>query len=352
VLEQPSAATFQRDAAEQTATRLVDQILARAAADRASDIHVEPQDSTVRLRLRIDGMLKDIASLPTRLAPSITARIKILARMNISEQRLPQDGRFSAVIGSRRLDVRAATYPTVFGEKTALRLLDRTTLNVRLEEIGMSGSLLAAYRDLIQRPEGIVLVTGPTGSGKTSTLYGSVRELSERGLNILTLENPVEYELPGINQGQVNEIFGFTFAKGLRAILRHMGLEPYLLASAVIGVVAQRLVRRICDTCRVAEPILPEVARLFPPPAPAALARGKGCRVCGHTGYRGRVGLFELLSTTEEIRRLVIQRAPEDEIETASRRYGYETLRAVGLRRVVEGTATLEEVLRVTRARE
>ena len=399
LLEEPRSPNFERDAdADQSATRLVDQILARAAADHASDIHLEPQETGLRLRLRIDGVLAEIANLPGRLAPSITARIKVLAGIDISEHRIPQDGRFSATVGARRLDFRVATYPTVWGEKTVLRLLDRASLTVRLEEVGMMAGLLGAYRELVHRPEGIVLITGPTGSGKTSTLYATLRELSEKGNNIVTLENPVEYELAGINQGHVNDKTGFTFAAGFRAILRQdpdiilvgeirdketlevaieaaltghlvfstlhtnsavgtvtrlvdMGLEPYLVASAVIGIVAQRLARRICEACRRAMPCPPEVLRFFPAPGPSALYRGTGCKLCNQTGYRGRTGLFELLRMTDELRRLILRSASEEELEAANRKGGQATLREEGLAQVIAGVTTLDEVLRITQER-
>ena len=399
VVEEPEGPSFARDAeADQSATRLIDQILARAAADHASDIHLEPQEASLRLRLRVDGVLAEAASLPKRLAPSVTARIKVLAGMDISEHRMPQDGRFTATVGSRRLDFRVATYPTVWGEKTVLRLLDRASLDVYLEDVGMTAALLTAYRELIHRPEGIILITGPTGSGKTSTLYATLRELSEKGHNIVTLENPVEYELAGINQGQVNEKVGFTFSAGFRAILRQdpdiilvgeirdtetlevaieaaltghlvfstlhtnsavatvtrlvdMGLEPYLMASAVIGIVAQRLTRRICETCRLPTPTPPEILRFFPAPGPAALHRGTGCKVCNQTGYRGRIGLFEILPMTDALRRLILRRAAEEELEAVNRENGFTTLREEGIARVLEGVTTLDEVLRVTQER-
>jgi len=399
VLEDSAAPALERDReADESAMRIVDQILARAAADHASDIHLEPQEHTLRLRLRVDGVLAEVARLPRRLAASVTARIKVMAGMDISEHRVPQDGRFTATVGSRRLDFRAATYPTVWGEKTVLRLLDRASLNVRLGEIGMTGDLLARYREMTHRPEGMILITGPTGSGKTSTLYATLRDLNERGHNIVTLENPVEYELEGINQGHVNEKAGFTFATGFRAVLRQdpdiilvgeirdtetlevaveasltghlvlstlhtnsavgtvvrlvdMGMEPYLLASSVIGIVAQRLARRICATCRTSEPTPPELQRFFPSPGPAELAHGSGCRLCNASGYRGRVGLFEMLAMTDELRRLILRRASEEELEAANRRNGFSTLREEGIARVVEGVTTLDEVLRTTQER-
>jgi len=400
VVEEPTAPSFQRDAdADQSATRLVDQILARAAADRASDIHLEPEEKGLRLRLRIDGILSEVATLPATLAPAVTARIKVLGGMDIAEHRVPQDGRFTATIGSSRLDLRASTYPTVWGEKTVLRLLDRAALRVELEDIGMTPDLLAAYREVTRRPEGIVLITGPTGSGKTSTLYATLRDLSEGDKNIITIENPVEYELEGINQGQTNDKAGFTFATGLRAILRQdpdvilvgeirdmetlevaveasltghlvlstlhtnsavssvtrlveMGLEPYLLTSAVLGILAQRLVRRLCQNCRTAIPTPPDLLRFFPPPGPREIYRGAGCKECRRSGYRGRLGIFEMLRMTDELRRLILRRASEEDLEAVNRKNGFSTLREEGIARVMEGVTTLDEILRVTQVRE
>jgi type IV pilus assembly protein PilB len=394
--ETPSAAGDRE--ADESAIRVVDQILARAAVDKASDIHLEPQEHWLRLRLRVDGILTEVARLPRRLAPSITARIKVMSGMDIAEHRVPQDGRFSATVGSRRLDFRASTYPTVWGEKTVLRLLDRAALNVKLSDVGMTSTLLTTFREMTARPEGMILITGPTGSGKTSTLYATLRALNDGARNIVTLENPVEYDLEGISQGHVNEKAGFTFASGFRAILRQdpdiilvgeirdqetldvaveasltghlvlstlhtnsavgtitrlvdMGMEPYLLASCVIGIVAQRLARRVCPTCRAVEPTPPEVLSFFPSPGPRELARGHGCRLCTQSGYRGRVGLFEMLTMTDELRRLILRRASEEEIEAACRGTGFSTLREQGIARVMEGVTTLDEILRITQAR-
>jgi type IV pilus assembly protein PilB len=400
VLEESRSTLFERDReADESATRIVDQILARAAADLASDIHLEPQENGLRLRLRVDGVLAEVANLPKRLAPSVTARIKVMSGIDISEHRVPQDGRFSATVGTRRLDFRCATYPTVWGEKTVLRLLDPASLNVRLDEVGMTTALLDTYRELTRRPEGMILITGPTGSGKTSTLYATLRNVNERGLNIVTLENPVEYEIEGVNQGHVNEKAGFTFAAGFRAILRQdpdiilvgeirdretldvaaeasltgrlvfstlhtnnavgtvtrlidMGMEPYLLVSSVIVIMAQRLARRVCSTCHVLTPTPPGLERFFlPGEVPKELARGAGCRLCNQTGYRGRVGLFEMLIMNDELRRLILQHASEQELETAARRDGFVTLRDEGIARVREGVTTLDEVLRTTQVR-
>jgi len=399
-VEERQAFSFRRDEEDdQVAVRLLDQILARAVADRASDIHIEPQEKRLRLRLRIDGVLTQVANLPADLALSLAARAKVLAGMDIAEHRVPQDGRLTVTTAGRRLDLRASTYPTVWGEKVVLRLLDREALRVRLPEVGLSDAVLGEYRALARRPEGMLLITGPTGSGKTSTLYATLSDLVDTGKNIVTLENPVEYELEGINQGQTNDKAGFTFAAGLRAILRQdpdiilvgeirdretldvaveasltghlvlstlhtnsavatvtrlmeMGLEPYLLVSTVLGIVAQRLVRRICARCRTTVAATSETAKYLPSPPPQGLARGAGCKECGQTGYRGRAGIFEMLKMTDELRRLILERAPEDQLETVNRRNGFPSLRDEGLARVRAGVTTLEEVLRATQVRE
>ncbi|MCA1652436.1 MAG: GspE/PulE family protein, partial [Acidobacteria bacterium] len=221
VLDSPSAPLVARDeAAERSAVAVLERVIARAASEGASDIHFEPRIDDFRVRFRVDGTFRDIALLARELSPALVARVKVLSGMDIAEHRLPQDGRFSATVGEHRLDLRSSTYPTVHGEKAVLRLLDNTGLRLQLDRVGFSGQMLEAMRELIQRPEGIVLITGPTGSGKTSTMYAALAELSETGKNIVTIENPVEYSLPGVNQGQTNDKAGFTFAKGLRAVLR------------------------------------------------------------------------------------------------------------------------------------
>ena len=385
------------EVAERSATSLVDRVIARAAADRASDVHLEPMKNSLRVRFRIDGTFHEVAHLLLALAPAVLARIKVLSGMDIAEHRLPQDGRFSATVGGRGLDVRTSTYPTIWGEKAVLRLLDRTRLQLSLDGI-MTGDAIVGLRELITKPEGIILVTGPTGSGKTSPLYASLAELAETGLNIITIEDPVEYWLPGVNQGQTNHKAGFDFSRGLRAILRQdpdvimvgeirdtetmetaieaaltghlvlstlhtnsavatvtrlleMGLEPYLLASAVNGVLAQRLVRKICDTCK--EPIeTPAAMRsLFGADPPAQIYKGMGCQDCRGTGFLGRLGIYELLVLTDEIRRLMHAGATEMQLIEAAKREGMLTLREVCLDRVTDGSTTLEEVIRVTMAR-
>jgi type IV pilus assembly protein PilB len=386
------------EAAERSAVTVVDRVLARAVSEGASDIHLESTVDSFRVRFRVDGTFREIATFAPQLAPAIVARLKVLSGMDIAEHRLPQDGRFSATVGSRRLDMRSSTYPTMYGEKLVLRLLDRSSLRLHLESMGMRGKVLDQFRNLIRRPEGMILVTGPTGSGKTSTLYAGLAELVETGKHIITIEDPVEYALAGVNQGQTNEKAGFTFARGLRAILRQdpdvimvgeirdpetlstaveasltghlvfstlhtnsavstvarvvdMGLEPYLLSSSLMGVVAQRLVRRICVTCRTQIPMPHGVAHLFPGGAPETLHRGKGCQDCRGTGYRGRVAIHELMLINEELRNLILERAPESRVSDAAARGGMVGLRDECLARVMEGETTLEEVVRLTQDR-
>ncbi len=386
------------EAAERSAVTIVDRLLARAAADGASDLHLDSTHDSFRVRFRVDGTFRDVANFVPALAPAVIARVKVLSGMDIAEHRLPQDGRFSVTIGTRRLDLRSSTYPTLHGEKAVLRLLDRSALRLHLESMGMRGSVLERFRDIIRRPEGMVLITGPTGSGKTSTLYAALAELVETGKHIITIEDPVEYALTGVNQGQTNEKAGFTFARGLRAILRQdpdvimvggirdsetlqpaveasltghlvfstlhtnsavataarmidMGLEPYLLASSLLGIVAQRLVRRICPTCRTQVPTPPGVAHLFSAGAPAHLYRGSGCQDCRGTGYRGRVAIHELVVMNEELRHLIMERAPESRLLEAAQRAGMLSLREECLVRVTDGETTLEEVVRLTQER-
>ncbi len=383
------------EATEQTAMRTVDRILARAASAGASDIHLERMPDNLRVRFRVDGTFNDIGYISTAVAPAICARLKVLAGMDIAEHRLPQDGRLTVTIGTRRLDFRASTFPTIHGEKLVLRMLDQASLRLELTALGMRAPLLDNFRETIRRPEGLILITGPTGSGKTSTLYAALTELVEGGKNITTIENPVEYEVVGINQGQINEKAGFTFAKGLRAVLRQdpdvimvgeirdsetlttaieasltghlvfatlhtnssagtitrlldMGIEPYFLASGILAIVAQRLVRRICVHCPTELPVPAGVRHLFGDEVPELLMRGAGCEHCRGTGFTGRMGIYEMMRMTESIRELVLARASEPMLVKAARENGMSTLREQCLARVREGTTTLEEVVRVT----
>jgi type IV pilus assembly protein PilB len=383
------------EATEETAIRTVDRILARAASAGASDIHLERLPDNLRVRFRVDGTFHDIGYVSTTVAPAIVARLKVLAGMDIAEHRLPQDGRLTAMIGARRLDFRASTFPTIHGEKLVLRMLDQGSLKLDLMALGMRSPVLDDFREIIRRPEGLILITGPTGSGKTSTLYAALTELIESGKNITTIENPVEYEVPGINQGQINEKAGFTFAKGLRAVLRQdpdiimvgeirdtetlttaieasltghlvfatlhtnsavstitrlldMGIEPYFLASGILAIVAQRLVRRICVHCPTELPVPAGVRHLFGDEVPALLMRGAGCEHCRGTGFAGRIGIYEMMRMSDAIRELVLARASEPTLVKAAREHSMSTLREQCLARVREGTTTLEEVIRVT----
>jgi general secretion pathway protein E len=345
------------------------------------------------VRFRIDGILHEVAEFLPVLAPAVVARLKVLASMDIAVHRNPQDGRFSATINGKSLDVRTSTFPTIWGEKAVLRLLDRSNLQRSTSHV-MSGRALETFRDLIRRNEGIVLVTGPTGSGKTSTLYAALAELAESGKNVLTIEDPVEYWLPGVSQSQTNPKAGYTFAQGLRAILRQdpnvimvgeirdpetlstaieasltghlvlstlhtngtvatvtrlleMGVEPYLLASSMAGVVAQRLVRKACEHCKRPVPVPDLVKHLFGDNPPKTIFQGAGCAECQGIGYLGRVGVFELLTMNAELRRLVNAHASEAEMLTVARASGLFTLREEALRLVREGTTTIEEIARV-----
>jgi len=380
---------------EQGAVRAVERILSSAASLGASDIHLERTPEAMRVRFRVDGTFSDITTFPTHLAPAICARLKVLSGMDIAEHRLPQDGRLTISIGSRRLDFRASTYPTIHGEKLVLRVLDQGTLRLELTALGMRAPVIDEFREIIRRPEGLILITGPTGSGKTSTLYAALGELVETGKNITTIENPVEYELAGTNQGQINEKAGFTFAKGLRAVLRQdpdvimvgeirdpdtlttaieasltghlvfstlhtnsavatitrlldMGIEPYFLASGVQAVIAQRLVRRICQHCQTELRVPPGVAHLFGDDVPESLRRGTGCPDCRGTGFAGRIAIYEMLRMTPALREQVLGRAPEHALLTCARQHGLSTLREQCLVQVREGLTTLEEVVRVT----
>jgi type IV pilus assembly protein PilB len=399
VLDSPALEIAARnEAAEKSAVSILERVIARAAADGASDIHFEPRPDLFRVRCRVDGTFRDVAQFDPAMAPAIVARIKVLSNMDIAEHRLPQDGRFSASVRNQHLDLRTSTFPTVHGEKAVLRLLDSAGLRRQLDSVGLSADTLETLRDLIKRPEGIVLITGPTGSGKTSTLYAALAELVETGKNIVTIEDPVEFSIPGISQGQTNERAGFTFARGLRAILRQdpdvimvgeirdretldtaieasltghlvlstlhtnsavatvsrlleMGLERYLLASSVLGIVAQRLVRKICRTCRTEASTPSALRAMFREGDTTTIYRGAGCDDCRGTGFRGRVGLFELLRISEEIRESILGRAPDAKLLEDARRDGMRTLREECLALVAKGETTLEEVLRVTQER-
>lgn len=353
--------------------RMLNALLTQAARDGASDIHIEPYERHSSVRFRVDGTLREVVKPNRGLHAALISRLKIMADLDISEKRMPQDGRISLRIGTRAVDVRVSTIPSAHGERAVLRLLDKTASKLSLESIGLQGDVLAQLQHLIAQPHGIVLVTGPTGSGKTTTLYAALSRLDAGSCNIMTVEDPIEYELAGIGQLQVNAAIGLTFAKALRAILRQdpdvimigeirdfetaqiaiqasltghlvlatlhtndaasavtrltdMGVEPFLLSSSLLGVLAQRLVRRLCKSCY-----------------------GAGCADCGHTGYQGRTGVFELLNASEAIRAEIHNKASEAEIRQIAVQAGMALMRDDGERLVKQGITNREELVRVTR---
>jgi len=382
---------------EAPVVRLVNLLIEEAIAAEASDIHIEPFEDTLRVRYRVDGILYEQESPPRRLQAALTSRVKIMAEMNIAERRLPQDGRIRVTAGGRRVDIRVSTVPTIHGESVALRLLDRSSAFMPFDRLGFSAGVAAAFDRLIRRPHGILLVTGPTGSGKTTTLYAALDKINSPDKKIITVEDPVEYQLKGVNQIPVKPKIGLSFASGLRHIVRQdpdvimvgeirdletaeisiqaaltghmvfstlhtndapgavtrlqdMGCEPYLLSSVLDGVLAQRLVRRICAACRA--PHAPEPADLVAigvtEAQGAELFRGKGCTDCRGTGYRGRVGIYELFVVSEQARRLILQKAPTGTIRRHAMERGMVTLLDDGWAKARAGVTTVEEIRRVT----
>ena len=377
-------------------TQTLDLLIAQAVRDRASDVHIEPQEDRLRIRYRIDGILHDMFSLPlTALAP-LVSRIKILAEMNIAEQRRPQDGQFSIKVGNKEIDIRAATMETACGERVALRILDKSLSLFTLPELGLLPDALKKYQTMLKSPFGMILVGGPTGSGKTTTLYASINQLDRNKYNILTIEEPIEYHFLDINQTQVNTKAGITFASGLRATMRHdpdvilvgeirdkdtatttvqaaltghlvlssihandavsvlfrlmdLGAEPYLISSTLAGIVAQRMVRRVCTHCRaryqpsVEEQIAYEEEMKQ---QPTIFYSGTGCNFCANTGYLGRTGLFEILAMSEEIRRMLLSNASAGDIRAKAIREGMVTMKHDGMLKVKEGITSVSEVLR------
>ena len=382
-------------AQEASVIKLVNEIIIEAVNERASDIHIEPYEHQLSIRYRIDGVLQE-ASVPPqmhRFQAAIISRVKILANLNIAERRIPQDGRIKFQVGGRQVDVRVSVIPMLFGEGVVMRLLDKSNVLFTLQQLGMDEVTYGRFKGLIDRPHGIFLVTGPTGSGKTTTLYAALNAIVGPGIKVLTIEDPVEYHLHGVNQIPVNHQVGMTFEKGLRAVLRHdpdvvmigeirdletaraatqaamtghlvlstlhtndsassamrlieMGVEPFLVSSTMIGAMAQRLVRRVCPKCR--EDYLPEAAdlpadlRLEPG---TRLARGRGCPHCRNTGYRGRTGLYELMVMNDDIAAKIIDRAPVPQIVAAGRASGLRLLREDGWIKVQNGMTTPDEVV-------
>ena len=380
------------------AIRLVNAIIERAITERASDIHMEPREGEFSVRMRIDGLLRDILTVPRELQAAVTSRVKVMSGLDITERRVPQDGRFNVKMRDKDIDLRISTLPTVYGEKIVARLLDKSGMRLSRENIGLSPEDMAKYERLIKIKNGVILVVGPTGSGKSTTMYTMIGDLNQRDVNLVTLEDPVEYNIDGVNQVQINEKVGMTFASGLRSILRQdpdiiavgeirdgetadiamrsaitghvvlstihtsdalgtverlidMGVEPYLVASALKGVFSQRLVRRICPNCRQPyNPTEEQQSELGLPYDPERVFyRGKGCPECFDTGYRGRTAVFEIFPLTIQVRRLIAKGAGREALESmlSDPAIGFVSLRDNAIRLVEEGKTTGEEVLRV-----
>ena len=378
--------------------RFVDLLMSQAVKSRASDIHIEPQEHTTVIRMRIDGVLRDMVPPPKKMQAAVIARIKIVAHMDIAERRLPQDGRFKMKISGRAIDVRVSTIPTIYGEKVVMRILDATAVKHDLDQLGLEPRYLEELKDMLSQPHGIIIVTGPTGSGKSTSLYSALNYLKDPTKNITTVEDPVEYRLAGINQIQVKPEIELDFAKCLRAILRqdpdivligeirdketveiaikasltghlvlstfhtndapsaisrllYMGIERYLLASALNLVIAQRLVRRICDHCKepvtLSEEVLQRLKLNENQVRDAVFLHGKGCAACGGSGYLGRLPIFEFLVVDNDISDKIITNASESEIRTKSREKGYGGLLESGASKVLQGLTTAEEVVRI-----
>ena len=379
--------------------KLLNMVLLLSIKDKASDIHFEPFEDEYKMRYRVDGVLYELVPPPRHLAPAIASRIKVMANLDIAERRLPQDGRIELAIGGNQVDIRVSTLPTLFGESVVLRILDRTVVQLDLNQIGMPEDTLKTWREVIRKPNGIVLVTGPTSSGKTTTLYATLNELNEITDKIITTEEPVEYDIDGLIQVPINPEIGVTFAACLRTILRQdpdkilvgetrdletaeiavqasltghmvfttlhtsdapsavtrlrdMGVATFLITATVEAVLAQRLVRKICTHCRTEYQPPPEVAmELGMTPSEAATRKffhGKGCQKCNYTGYKGRMGIFELLIMNDALRELVIAETSLDEFRDACRKSGMRTLRESGLQAIHAGLTTIEDVVRET----
>lgn len=375
--------------------KLANGLMMRAIQMRASDIHIEPQQRRVRVRFRIDGLLQEVMVMPKDLQHALVSRIKILATLDIAERRIPQDGRCTLIAPQGQFDFRVSTFPSVFGENVVIRILDKDSATIDMNKLGMSDSSLRRVQQRLNEPQGLFLVTGPTGSGKTTTLYASLHYINKVFRNIITIEDPVEYQLDGICQGNVNPRAGVTFAAGLRSILRQdpdvilvgevrdgetasiavesaltghlvltslhandsasaitrlidMGIEPFLLGSSLTCSIAQRLVRTICPKCEESYDPEPTALQMLDLPAKAAYKRGRGCDHCAKTGYRGRLGVYEVLEITSEIRRMIVSGKHSSEIKEAAMHGGMLDLRSDARQKVLQGNTTVEEVLRVT----
>lgn len=397
--EEEAPEKLEKIAAETSVVQLVNLLISRAVADNASDIHVEPDEDALRVRLRIDGVLHETVSLPLKLHPAVISRVKILGDLDIAEKRLPQDGRFFVKVSARDVDIRLSTLPTIFGEKAVLRILDKTRLILDLEHLTPMQDTLDVLKKIMKRPFGMILLTGPTGSGKTTTAYTLMSILNTMDKNLVSVEDPVEYHIKRVNQVQVNPKVGITFASALRHILRQdpdivmigeirdketaeiaihaaltghivistihtndasgtisrlldMGIEPYLISSAVTCIVGQRLVRRICDSCKVrynADPkILSELGIKLPEGKVAHFYKGTGCPACKGTGLKGRVGIFEVLILDDELRSMILAKIDSNTILDAAKKKGFRPLRVEGIRACIAGHTTVEEVLQAT----
>ena len=379
--------------------KLLNMVLLLAIRDKASDIHFEPFEEEYKMRYRVDGVLYELVPPPRHLAPAISSRIKVMSNLDIAERRLPQDGRIQLAIGGNSVDIRVSTLPTLFGESVVLRILDRTVVQLDLNRIGMAPDILVIWRELIKKPNGIILVTGPTSSGKTTTLYATLNELNHIADKIITTEEPVEYEIDGLIQVPINAEIGVTFAACLRSILRQdpdkilvgetrdletaeiaiqasltghivfttlhtndapsaitrlrdMGLPTFLITATIEGVMAQRLVRKICNFCRTPFTPSPEVAMELAMTPEEAVSKpffyGKGCEKCNNTGYKGRMGLYELLIMNDTLREMIVSETSLDEFRGACRKFGMRTLRESGLKAIHEGLTSVEDVIRET----
>ncbi len=379
--------------------KIVNLLILRAIQERASDIHIEPEEKFLGVRYRVDGILYRRSPLPKDLQPAISSRVKIMAGLDIAEKRLPQDGRILMKIGNKDIDFRVSTCPTVHGENIVLRILDKSNLTLGMEHLGFPATELKRFEEVITQPYGIILVTGPTGSGKTTTLYSALQRLNKEDVNIMTVEDPVEYQFGRIRQVPINPKAGLTFVTILRSFLRQdpniimvgeirdletaeiavqaaltghlvfstlhtndsptaftrlsdMGVQPFLISSSLLGIVAQRLMRRVCDRCKEeytpSDDILETMGIKDTVPAGTKFARGKGCKICNMSGFKGRTGIYELLKVSPAIQRAALKKASADEIREIARKEGMRTLREAAIDKLISGLTTLEEVMRVT----
>ena len=378
--------------------KLVNLIILQAIRDKASDIHVEPEEDSLKIRFRIDGILHEQATIPKQMQAAVLSRMKIMSEMNIATKRIPQDGRFRLNMEGGQIDMRVSSLPTLFGENIVMRLLDTSSILIGLERLGFDEHHLEKFKSLIIKPHGIILVTGPTGSGKTTTLYSALNSINTPDKNIITVEDPVEYQLKRIRQSQINPKGGLTFATGLRSILRQdpdvimvgeirdletaeisiqaaltghlvfstlhtndapssltrltdMGVEPFLISSSVIGIIAQRLVRMICATCKQSytpsKEVIDDIGVKLPE-TPLKFYRGAGCKACKNTGYKGRIGIFEMLLLNDKLRDMILAKTSSAQIKHLAQESGMKTLREDGIEKVLAGATTIDEVIRVT----